>query len=343
MQEQLVALVDDPSFDGHRPQGHHPECPERLEAARSGLRGALPAASTAELPAARASDEALHRVHSPGYVRALADALGGGSGHLDPDTYFSAGSAEAAWRAAGGAAAVARTLIDGKHRDAIALLRPPGHHARPGASMGFCLLNNVAIAASEALAAGAERVAIVDWDVHHGNGTQEAFYEDPRVLFVSLHQWPFYPGSGKATEVGDRAGAGFTANVPMPAGAGPAAYGAAFRSVVLPLLEAFDPGLLLVSAGYDAHERDPLAGICLDEATFGAMTTSLRHHARSHDIGLGLLLEGGYDLQALEASVAATARALNGEVTALPEDAPTAAAQRAIDATLAALAPHWSL
>lgn len=343
MHERCIAVVDDPTFDAHRPRGQHPERPERLEAARSGLDAALPASARHALPASEANDEALCRVHAPAYVRALRDALGRGSGHLDPDTYFSEGSAEAAWRAAGGAAALAQHLLEPAHGAGIALLRPPGHHARPSASMGFCMLNNVAVAAAEALAQGAERVAIVDWDVHHGNGTQEAFYEDPRVLFVSTHQFPFYPGTGSAAEVGVGAGAGFTANIPMPAGVGPAAYGEAFRALVLPLLEAYAPELLLVSAGFDAHERDPLAGLSLDADTFGAMTTALRRHAETHDIGLGLLLEGGYDLDALEASVAASARALRGEVTELPEDEPSAGAKAAIDATRVALSPHWTL
>jgi acetoin utilization deacetylase AcuC-like enzyme len=203
--------------------------------------------------------------------------------------------------------------------------------------MGFCLLNNVALAAAAALEAGAERVAIVDWDVHHGNGTQDAFFHDPRVLFVSLHQWPFYPGTGRPEEVGAGAGRGSTRNLAMPAGSGPEAYGAAFREVVLPSLEAFGPELLLVSAGFDAHHRDPLGGLALDEATYGAMATALLRQADALGHGrVGFVLEGGYDLNALEGSVEAVARALGGELTELPEGALAPAEREAIDRTRAA-------
>jgi acetoin utilization deacetylase AcuC-like enzyme len=202
--------------------------------------------------------------------------------------------------------------------------------------MGFCLLNNIALAATAALDAGAERVAIVDWDVHHGNGTQDAFYEDPRALFISLHQWPFSPGTGRPEEVGVGRGSGLTVNLAMPEGSGPEAYGAAFRDVVLPSLEAFGADLLLVSAGFDAHGRDPLGGLSLDDATYGAMATALLRHAEGLGHGrVGFVLEGGYDLTALEGSVEAVARALGGESTDLPEGALKAGERAAIDRTRA--------
>ena len=176
--------------------------------------------------------------------------------------------------------------------------------------MGFCLLNNVALAAAHALQHGKERVAIVDWDVHHGNGTQDAFYRDPRVLFVSLHQAPFYPGSGTAAEVGDADGKGFNVNLPLSAGASDAVYAAAFERIVLPVLDQYAPDLVLVSAGFDAHARDPLAGMMLTADGFGVMARGVRAIAEQHAGGrLGLLLEGGYDLEGLETSLLATLEA----------------------------------
>ena len=208
--------------------------------------------------------------------------------------------------------------------------------------MGFCLLNNVAFAAKAAQAAGAKRVAIVDWDVHHGNGTQDVFERDADVMFVSLHQWPLYPGTGAPGEVGVGAGAGRTANLALPPGSGAEEYGAAFRSVVLPLLEGFAPDVILVSAGYDAHRSDPLASMQLEGGSYAAMTTSLIDLADRLGHGrVGLVLEGGYDLAALEESVAASAKALMGERTALPEGKASAAATAAIRHTVEALTPHW--
>jgi acetoin utilization deacetylase AcuC-like enzyme len=210
--------------------------------------------------------------------------------------------------------------------------------------MGFCLLNNVAVAASAALASGARKVAIVDWDVHHGNGTQAMFYDDPRVLFISLHQYPFYPGTGAAAEVGDGAGRGYTANVALPAGQGPETYAYAFRRVVLPLLDRFAADLVLVSAGFDAHARDPLAQMHLDDESYRAMASALIDHAERTGHGrVGLLLEGGYDLIALERSIACAARALTGERLALSEDAPQRDGRDAVERTRAALEPFWQL
>jgi acetoin utilization deacetylase AcuC-like enzyme len=232
----------------------------------------------------------------------------------------------------------------GEARRGVALLRPPGHHAEPDAAMGFCLLNNIAIAAGAALAAGAQRVAIVDWDVHHGNGTQDAFYEDPRVLFISLHQYPFYPGTGAARDIGRGAGKGFTANLALPADQGPETYAYAFRRVVLPLLEHFAADLLLVSAGFDAHQRDPLAQMRLDSPCYQAFASSLCEHAERVGHGrVGLLLEGGYDLLALEESLGCVGRALLGDHLALPEGAPQAAGREAIEYTRSELSGIWKI
>jgi acetoin utilization deacetylase AcuC-like enzyme len=340
-----IAIVDDERFDAHRERsGTHPERPERLFAARAGVTHALPKERRIDLAPHRATDAELTRVHPSEYVGALSRALARGSGQLDPDTYFAPGSAEAAWFAAGGAATMARALMRGDARRGLALVRPPGHHAVPDRPMGFCLLNNVAIAATAALEAGARKVAIVDWDVHHGNGTQDVFYDDPRVLFVSLHQYPFYPGTGAPAETGTCKGTGTTANLALPAGSGPETYADAFRRVVVPLLDRFGADLVLVSAGFDAHARDPLAQMHLDEASYQAFATALVDHVEARGHGrLGCVLEGGYDLQALEGSVAATVRAMLGQRLALPEGAAPPTGRASVDATLRALAPFWQL
>jgi len=329
-----IAVVDDERFDAHHDRGYHPECPERLDAARAALKRSLPAERRVELGARPATDAELEAVHRADYVAALRGALAKGFGHLDPDTFFSPGSREAAWLAAGGAAELGAALARQDVARGIALLRPPGHHAEPARPMGFCMLNNIAVAAQSALAAGAQRVAIVDWDVHHGNGTQAAFYSDPRVLFVSLHQYPHYPGTGPASEVGAGEGRGLTANLALPAGSGAETYSDAFRRVVLPLLEGFGAEVLLVSAGFDAHARDPLASMELETPAYHAMASALLDHAEAHGARVGHVLEGGYDLRALEDSVAAVVRATLGERSALAEDPVPPRARAAIDETL---------
>lgn len=343
-----VALVDDARFDAHfDTSGDHPECPERLAAAREGLLAGLGDASIRRLVTREATDDELARVHDPQYIARLRRRLAHGHGQLDPDTYFSPGTREAAWLAAGTTIELAQQLVATPRQRGVALLRPPGHHAVPTSSMGFCLLNNVALAARAALASGLRRVAIVDWDVHHGNGTQDAFYDDPSVLFVSLHQSPFYPGTGAPHEIGQAAGRGFNANIALPAHSGPEVYGAAFRELVLPLLESYAPELVLVSAGFDAHQADPLASMQLDHQTFGALTSALlelvdrKDHPASGRIGF--VLEGGYDLYALCDSVRAVAAALQGESLALPDGKLHAHERDALEATRHALAAHWSL
>lgn len=338
-----IAIVDDARFDGHEDAGgHHPECPERLQAARAGLYSVITPQARTLLAPREATDEELARIHTPSYLTRLAATLRTGHGHLDPDTYFCSGTRQAAWLAAGGGIDLARALVRGDSRQGFALLRPPGHHAVASRSMGFCLLNNVALAASAALASGLFRIAIVDWDVHHGNGTQDAFYDDPRVLFVSLHQYPFYPGTGAPGEIGHGPGIGRTANLALPAGSGAEVYGAAFREVVLPLLRAHAPELVLVSAGFDAHARDPLASLELDSATYGALSSALLDLVDELGHGrIGFVLEGGYDLLALSESVTEVARAVLGSRTALPEGLLRASERDAIANTRRHLAPHW--
>jgi acetoin utilization deacetylase AcuC-like enzyme len=314
-----LCLVDDPLFAEHAAPEGHPERPERLDAARAGLAKAHLGLPRATLAPRDASDGELGRVHAASYLEELG-RVAGHDGYFDADTYYARRSVEAARRAAGGALALVDALVGGEARFGFAILRPPGHHARPSGAMGFCLLNNVAVAAAHARWRGVERVAVVDWDVHHGNGTQEMFYEDPSVLYVSLHQFPFYPGTGEAQETGHGEGRGATLNVPLSQGADDSVYLAAFERIIGPALEQFDPGLVLVSAGYDAHRRDPLAAMALSEGAYAAMTSrlidALPHGA---DGRLGLVLEGGYDLAALSGSVAATVGALDGDPASVPE------------------------
>ncbi len=316
--QSALALVDDQVFSLRKSRDPHPERPERLDAARAGVAKADLTLPRTSLEPRDASEDELSRVHTEEYIQELGQ-VAGKQGFFDQDTYFVEDSIAAATRAAGGAIALADSLREGRAAYGLALLRPPGHHARPDRAMGFCLINNVAVAAAHARAHGAERVMIVDWDVHHGNGTQEIFYDDPSVLYVSLHQFPFYPGTGAADECGAGAGRGYTVNVPLGAGAGDAVYAAAFERIIGPITEQYDPDLLLVSAGFDAHRRDPLASMALSEAGYGKMTELLLKSLRRGASGrFGILLEGGYDLRAISGSIAATLAALEPHIPAEP-------------------------
>ena len=305
-----VGLCIDARFGEHVPPGDpdaravgapgHPEHPGRLAAIDSELdRRGLYGRTTA-LPARPASRAELERVHAPAYLDALEVTLADRQrGWLDPDTYYAPGSHLAATLAAGAAIDCALAVLDGTVDSAFALVRPPGHHATRDRAMGFCLLNNVAAAAAAAKARGV-RVAIFDWDVHHGNGTEAIFYEDGEVLYASMHEWPQYPGTGARTDVGRGAGVGATVNVPVPSGTTGADYLALFRTAVRPALERFRPGLLLVSAGFDAHREDPLGGLALEDDTYRALTDELL----AIQPKLALVLEGGYHLPALARSAA---------------------------------------
>jgi acetoin utilization deacetylase AcuC-like enzyme len=293
-------LVDDARFDRHAPLGHHPERPERLTAARAAISRVT---ARFERTAARAAtDDELARVHDPRFVERLTKVRG--QGYLDPDTYVSPHSVEVARLAAGSLVELVDAMIDDRGPRAVALVRPPGHHACPARAMGFCLLNNVAVAAAQARARGLDRVAIVDWDVHHGNGTQEMFWRDPHVLYLSTHQAPFYPGTGEVGDVGEGDGKGYSVNVPLAAGGGDAVYASAFERILLPVIEAYAPELVLVSAGFDASARDPLAQMELSADAFGWMARQVARLAeRSAKGRMALVLEGGYDLVALEAGL----------------------------------------
>jgi acetoin utilization deacetylase AcuC-like enzyme len=252
----MVGWSSHPVFSEHDAGPGHPERPERLEAVRRGLREAGLQGDLLPLTARAATREELLRVHTPAHVDGLA-AAAGRHVRIDPDTSLSPRSHEAAVRAAGAVVEAVERVLDGGLDRAFCSVRPPGHHATPGRAMGFCLFNNVAVGAAAALARGLKRVAIVDFDVHHGNGTQEAFWTDPRVLYVSSHQFPFYPGTGALDEVGEGEGRGFTVNLPLAPGTGDAEYAQAYREIVEPVGRAFDPELVLVSAGFDPIVTTP--------------------------------------------------------------------------------------
>ena len=293
-----------------------------------------------------ATREQLARVHDAAYLQRLSETAGQAVA-LDPDTYTSPESHEVALLAAGAAVDAVERVMGATHTTALAMVRPPGHHAERSRAMGFCLFNNVAIAAAHARTLGAGRVAIVDFDVHHGNGTQHIFERDPSILYISTHQYPYYPGTGAADEVGVGDGAGFTVNVPLESGSVDADYRIAFDEIVLPVLRQFHPDLLLVSAGFDAHERDPLATMRLTSEAFGAMTMGLRRVAGDVCKGrMALVTEGGYDLQALAASLDQTVEALSAPVAEPVWPAATVASTRGRASAARvkeAIAPFWKV
>ncbi len=316
-------LLSDPRFFQHRSSAYHPERPERLDAAHAAIERARSVAGLGFAPVEPrpATEEELSRVHDPRFLEAMFE-LRGKDGHIDADTFVGPDSVAVAELAAGGTVALTDAILDGPVKRGVALVRPPGHHARPNQAMGFCLFNNVAIAAAHARARGLDRVAIVDWDVHHGNGTQEMFYADPHVLYVSTHQFPFYPGTGAAPESGERDGKGYTINVPLTAGGGDGLYRGTFERIILPALEEYRPELVIISAGFDASARDPLAEMALSADAFGWMARMLRKVADTSAEGRMLLaLEGGYDLVALEAGLlAATRGILEGTAVEIARD-----------------------
>jgi acetoin utilization deacetylase AcuC-like enzyme len=265
--------------------------------------------------------EVLEAVHPRAYVEEIERVSAEGGGMLDLDTVASPGSFEAALHAAGGPVHVVDALLDGKAGPAFCALRPPGHHAEPARAMGFCLFNNVAVAARFALDGhGVARVLVLDWDVHHGNGTNDIFYATDQVLYASIHESPLYPGTGALSESGVGEGEGFTINLPVPGGSGHEEWLALVQHVVAPVARAYSPGLLFVSAGFDAHRDDPLATCRLTEDTYAAMAATMRTLAEELGVPLVIVLEGGYNLDALARSVAATMEAAAGD--AVPGAAP---------------------
>ena len=339
-----LTIFTSPHFADHLTPPGHPERVERFEvmqvvASEFGKRG-----GHVESPR-RVTDQEIIRIHDADYLTAIKETAGRAVA-LDPDTFTSPGTFEAAYLAAGAAVTAVEHVLDGPAGTrALALVRPPGHHAERHRAMGFCLFNNIAIAAAAARAHGLNRVAIVDYDVHHGNGTQWSFYNDPSVLFISSHQYPYYPGTGAAGDIGTSAGAGFTINLPLSAGATDADYELVYSKMALPILRQFRPQLILISAGFDAHMNDPLAGMRLTSPYFGHLTSAIVAVADECCEGrLVAVTEGGYDLAALAESLRASIRALEGDTKGFA--APTGESPRG-DATVKAVLPHvrdrWKL
>jgi acetoin utilization deacetylase AcuC-like enzyme len=334
-----TGLVDDDAFLLHRAPYEHPEHPGRLSAMRARLEEEGLSAQLRRIAAREATREELLAVHTAEHVDRVAATASVPFAQLDPDTYTCSDSALAARLAGGALVDLTRAVLAGDLANGLALLRPPGHHAEADRAMGFCLFNNVAVAAEAARRSGIERVLLVDWDLHHGNGTQHSFEEDADVLYFSTHQFPFYPGTGDVGEVGRGEGRGRTVNVPWPAGMGDAEYLAAFDRVLLPIARAFDPELVLVSCGFDAAAGDLLGGMLLSAAGYAAMTERVLSLAGGRAV---LALEGGYNLEAISAAVAACTRVLIGEPPSRRElGRSNAVAERVLDRVLETQRPFW--
>jgi acetoin utilization deacetylase AcuC-like enzyme len=320
--------------------GMHPEQPARITAIEHEL------ADRDWLGYERVQSEPVERsvlaaVHPERYIEAIEAASAGGGTLLDPDTAVSEGSFLAALHSAGGAVQLVDLLLDRATPFGFSCHRPPGHHALPARAMGFCLFNNAAVAAQHALSSRSlERVLLLDWDVHHGNGTNDIFHATRSVLYVSIHQWPLYPGTGPASDAGEGEGEGYTVNLPVPPRSGDELYRSLVDHVVLPLGRAFEPQLVLVSAGFDGHRDDPLADCSVTEAGYAAMAASIGRLGRELDVPVGAVLEGGYALGPLARSVAATLEALGGRADQVAPDGAVALAPLAREA-LTRLEPWW--
>jgi acetoin utilization deacetylase AcuC-like enzyme len=334
----LLLLTHELSLEHRTPPGH-PERVERVVAAVEGLRGV--SVPVVDVDAPRIERRLLELVHDARYIDEVHAFCIDGGGALDQDTYVVPASWDAAVHAAGAGPAAIDGLRRGVADTAFVAVRPPGHHAERHQAMGFCLFNNVAVAAAYLRAQG-ERVAVVDWDVHHGNGTQHSFYRDPDVLYVSLHEFPFYPGTGWVTETGAAQGSGMTVNVPLPSGTSAESYLAAFGRIVRPVIQEFAADWLLISAGFDAHRLDPLGGLRLDSEDYGTMARHLAEVVPANrTVGF---LEGGYNLDAIAEGVRS---AVQGSLKNLDEvDLPTevaGSAARVVDLSVESLRPYWDL
>ncbi|MDQ6894523.1 MAG: histone deacetylase [Acidobacteriota bacterium] len=334
-----VGVLFDERFQAHAAPYEHPESPARLAAIEARLRATGLLSRCRRVPARRAADEEILAVHDASLVELVESTAAHPFSQLDADTYANSHSAVAARGAAGGLVDLTLDVLAGRLAGGLALLRPPGHHAERARAMGFCLYNSVAIAAAAALAGGASRILIVDWDLHHGNGTQDIFWNEPAVVYFSTHQSPLYPGTGAVDETGGPDAPGQIVNVPWPPGRGDADHLAAFDRVLLPIARSFSPDLVLVSAGFDAARGDLLGSQLVSPGGYGAMTARLLELAGGK---LVLALEGGYELEAISASAEACLRVLLGDAVPAPESGPPSpAATRVLDAVTAQHRPFW--
>lgn len=309
-----TAVVIDPDFLKHQPGHVHPERPERLKVLLDLTRG-LHGSELQILPPRPATKEEVSSCHSSEYIDLVRSTSEINRYALDGDTVTCADSFGIALLAVGGFLRLLDSISAFDFRNGFALVRPPGHHATRDRAMGFCLFNTVAIGAQYLKRLyGARRILIMDWDVHHGNGTQDSFYQDPSVLYISTHQYPYYPGTGAIEEVGNGKGEGYTVNIPLPAGCGDEEYLRVFKEIVIPIADKYQPEWVLVSAGFDPHQHDPLGGMRVTEKGFGIMASMLLELAQKHAAGkIAFLLEGGYNLEALRNSVSVVLEKMKGE------------------------------
>lgn len=342
-----LALIKDDRYLEHDPGDGHPESPDRLRVIHGLIErefSGLPL-----IPPRFATQSELALVHDPFYIQTVAETAGRTHSQLDPDTGLSARSYEIACLAAGGLLQGVDSLLQTPNsklrtpNSIFAFVRPPGHHAEPERGMGFCLFNNVAIAAAYAKERyGLKRILIVDWDLHHGNGTQRAFFDDPGVLFFSSHQYPYYPGSGGVHEVGSGKGEGFTVNAPFPTGFGDAEYIAVYTKILAPIALEYKPELVLVSAGFDPFVKDPLGGMKLTGEGFGALAGIVQDIARQACDGKVLMtLEGGYNPEGLRNGVRAVLQTLIGRPAPVPVNAPSADADEVIARIVSVHKNYW--
>jgi acetoin utilization deacetylase AcuC-like enzyme len=342
LRTDLAIFTSDRFADHLNPPGH-PERLERAEVMQVVASEFRQHGGEVREPRPAAHEE-LARVHDPEYVSLIAETAGRATA-LDADTFTSPESYEVALLAAGAALGCVEHVLDGSGRRALAMVRPPGHHAERNRAMGFCLFNNIATAAAHARARGLARVAIVDYDVHHGNGTQWSFYDDPSVLFISSHQYPYYPGTGAATETGTGDGAGFTVNLPMDAGATDADYELVYNTIAFPVLRQFRPELILISAGFDALDNDPLGGMRLTSSQFARLTAAITDIAGECGEGrVVAITEGGYDLAGLAGCLRAVIPVLAGErFEGAAPGGDTRRGRAAIEVALPGLRRYWQL